>query len=221
MKSVWPTFLVLLFAFWIGNGQTSFAATDLERILEAARAQADGQGTLKFTRITNGGRFTGCELQFSGATRDWRSKGGELVKFMGSISSFYDRGKNFAVFIKLRGEDFEFDSNGRLSAKPFVPQQLTLQAGKSNYGPGPGVQRLQCENGYPCWIFSPPGSQFALGYVESLMTDSLEFRIARTASSIDLVLNLAELKTKEENYPEYLRFAGCYEELVRHLSLQD
>ncbi|MBX9631437.1 MAG: hypothetical protein K2X67_13035 [Burkholderiales bacterium] len=215
------TLFVALLLLAATSSARALSDREIADIIEAAKQSADGQGALKFTRVTRGGQFDGCELQFSGGMRDWRSQNGELVRFTGSVSSFYERGKHFFVLVKLVGEDLRFNSKAHISQARFVPHHVSIRTQGATYGQGGDVQKLQCEAGYTCWMFATPGWNFAKDYANSLAEGSLELLITRARGSMDLSLDLAKLKESQDTAPHFWEFVSCYSELLRKFGAQD
>lgn len=220
MQHSWVVLLLYCMAgqfFPSGSAHAQLSDQDLEQF----REQVNGQGSLESTRITKAGRFYGCELQFSYGLRDWRVKRGELVKYKGSIASYYVKGRAFNIVAKVRAADIRLRRDGQIDASSFDPADVSVTMGKQTLTSDKANARFRCDPDGLCTSFSSGAVQFYSSIVESVADGTFVLNISPVQGSMDSHFNPADLTKDRSGADEYGKFLECLGELGQHFVDQD
>ena len=155
MKKLFLTLLVSLFVGIATNAQSQ----NQSQINDAIWLKIGSDTNLTFNEITKSGSFAGCEVVYRYVYRDYRSRNGEPVILIGSISSNYVKGVAvFGLFLKVQARVFDL-SGKDVQIKSIQPHFATMVTGKSNLDKY-RITKFTCENGGYCAAYASADAKF-------------------------------------------------------------
>ena len=156
---------------------SSSAAQVSNEQLDQIKTGIDGTGSLAFQRLTSSGQFIGCSVEYGVVLRDWKAKRGEPVKYFGSVVSFYDKGKEFSVVVKLKAVDIQVPPNGQLKTAEFDPADASLAVSNRTYTSAMAYARFRCETGGLCLAWALKDANEVRNYLDALSRRVLQINV--------------------------------------------
>jgi len=212
------TFVVaglLSVAAQLANAQSS--VEDIER----AKAASARHGTLQSHRIPATGRFEGCELQFTHAARELRTKKGELVRYSGAFRAVYAAGKALRIHLQVKASDLFIASDGQVIETPFVPAAVTLGLDAGVSMASVPAKEATCEESATCAIVDLPDFDSVMAMGQAVIGETLSMLVTTTKGGDITEIRPAKIEPVTKSGPEFARFMTCFSELLHHVSDQD
>ena len=175
MKKLLFTLLFLTF------GATNAQSQNQSQINDAVWLQigSDTYTNLTFNEITKSGSFAGCEVVYRYVYRDYRSRNGEPVILIGSISSNYVKGVAvFGLFLKVQARVFDL-SGKDVQIKSIQPHFATMVIGKTNLDKY-RTTKFTCEDGGYC-----------AAYASAHVVEFIKTVFSQTPFNPEILLNLS------------------------------
>lgn len=173
-------------------------------------------GTRYFEPIeqTSQGRLVGCGFEFKTVLRDHAYDRGKPVILIGSVSSFYFKGKAMNVSLKVRGNSLFFSQRLEPVFSPFEINYAYLKSAVYSSA-GREATKFTCENGGFCAVYTEFQEIF-----EALVSNDLSLVYSRTPTGFDVVTKL-DISTAENGVENLGKGLRCFARLVDRFAAQD
>lgn len=182
--------IALLFSICISSHVYSQQLTK-SQLNDLIWEQFGNANSLTFNEITKSGRFAGCEVVYRYTYRDYRSRNGEPVILVGSITSSYTKGKAFSLFLKVQPQVIEL--SGKTAKLKSIPINFaTMKIGNIDLDKY-RVTKFTCEDGGYCAGYASSKPDFMEATLSKTPINP-DIYITLTPNGIDSKFKLSEIK---------------------------
>lgn len=205
---------LLLSSLAVTNAYAQRAKLTEEDINNAVWANVKDSAVLDFTELSSGGDFAGCELRYTYPYLDYRNRNGQPVIVVGSVSSYYTKGKVFSLFLKVQPQVIDLVS-GKANIKILDPKIATIKSGDSNLNKFK-LKNFRCEGGGYCAAYGSSDTSFIEATMagEGMYSPSVFFNFS--SGGTDVKIDLPSLGDKTKSQLAIINFNGCLGKVLEY-----
>jgi hypothetical protein len=198
-----------VFLYFIGISSACAQGVKItkEDINSAVWANVKDSAVLDFTETSSGGEFTGCELRYTYPYLDYRNRNGQPVVVVGSVASYYTKGKAFSLFLKIQPQVIELVS-GKASIKIVDPKIATIKSGDANLNKFK-LTSFRCEGGGYCAGYGSSNESFMEATIGGVGMYSPAIFFNFSSGGTDVRIDLQDLGDKSKSQLSLIKFNGC------------
>lgn len=178
-----------------------------EDINNAVWANVKDSAVLDFTEMSSGGEFAGCELRYTYPYLDYRNRNGQPVVVVGSVSSYYTKGKVFSLFLKVQPQVIELVS-GKANIKVIDPKIATIKSGDVNLNKF-RLKNFRCDGGGYCAAYGSSDQSFMEATIGGVGMYSPAIFVNFSSGGTDVRIDLQDLGNKSNSQLSLIKFNAC------------